>query len=369
MKAARKWGLGVFSIFCLVLFAACGNQQASPSGQSSAAPASTASAQPQSNSGDTANLKMPKEIRIGYQVIPNAELLAKAMKFYEQKFAGVTVNWRQFQSARDVNTAITAGSIDVGLIGSSSVATGIAQDLPYQVIWIHDIIGDNEALVVKKNSGVSSIKDTVGKKIAVPFGSTTHYSFLSALKLNNIDPAKVTILDMQPQEMLAAWKAGQIDGGYVWYPILGEMEKDGNVIITSRNLSEKGIITADVCVASKDFIKNYPAAVTRYIEALDQSVKFYRSSKDQAVAAMAKELNVSEADAKLFMDQLVWLDASEQAGDKYLGTPDNKGQFAKALMDTAEFLKGQKVIASVPDLDTYKAALQSQFVTAVSKEK
>ncbi|MFC4769758.1 aliphatic sulfonate ABC transporter substrate-binding protein [Effusibacillus consociatus] len=349
----RKWWASVVLIFSMVILSACGSSSSTK--QSNSSP----------GTGD-----QPTEIRIGYQVIPNAELLAKAIGIYEKKFEGVKVNWRQFDSARDVNTAITSGSIDFGLIGSSSVATGVAQNLPYQVIWLHDVIGDNEALVVKKGSGINTFSDVVGKKIAVPFGSTTHYSFLSALKLNGIDQSKVTLLDMQPQDMLAAWKQGQIDGGYVWYPILGKMIDDGGkVLLTSRDLSKKGIVTADVCVASKSFIQKYPAMVTKYIEALDEAVKFYRSNKGEAVKAMAKELNVSESDAGLFMDQLIWLDASEQAGSNHLGTTNNKGAFAQALKDTGEFMVTQKSIPSAPALDVYQQAIQSQFVSKVKESK
>jgi len=341
-------------ILAIVFVSACSSQPASDT---------------KSGAGAAENLNKAKEIRIGYQVIPNAELLAKSLGLYQKKFEaeGIKVHLRQFDSARDVNTAMTAGGIDIGLIGSSSVATGVAQKLPYQVIWIHDVIGDNEALVVKKGSGIKSIKDVKGKKIAVPFGSTTHYSFLSALRANKIDQKEVNILDMQPQDMLAAYKQGQIDGGYVWYPILGKMMEDGEIVVTSRDLAQDGILTADLCVANTSFIKDNPDLVQKYIEVLDEAVKFYRSSKAEAVKAMGKELNLPESEAELYMSQLIWLDASEQAGYQYLGTQDNKGRFASALKDTGEFMVTQKTISSAPDLDAYKEAIQAQFVSKVAE--
>lgn len=99
---------------------------------------------------------------------------------------------------------MASGGLDVGLVGSVPASTGIAQDLPYQVYIIHDIIGDNEALAVTGASGISSMADLPGKKIAVPFGSTTHFSLLSALEQEGIDANDLQILDMQPQDMLAA---------------------------------------------------------------------------------------------------------------------------------------------------------------------
>lgn len=328
----------LMAVIALLMISACGNKTTSKSADGTV------------------------ELRIGYQVIPNAELLAKATKMFEEKFKGVSVKLHQFEAAVDVNTAMAAGEIDVGLIGSSSVASGVAQNLPNKVIWLHDVIGDNEALVVKKDSGIKSLEDVVGKKIAVSFGSTTHYSLLSALKLKGIDQNKVTILDMKPADMLAAWKQGQIDGGYVWYPTLGEMEQDGNIILTSRDLAKDGIVTADVGIAAQDFIEKHPDVLKEYIKILDEAVGLYRSSKDDAADAMKNELNVSKEEAAFFMDQLIWLDAKEQASEDYLGTVDKKGAFAKALKDTAEFLKTQKAIQSVPDLKVFEDAIDPQFL-------
>jgi ABC-type taurine transport system substrate-binding protein len=49
-------------------------------------------------------------------------------------------------------------------------------------------LGNSEALVVKKN--ISKPEDLIGKRIAVPFISTTHYSLLAALKHWGLNPVR-----------------------------------------------------------------------------------------------------------------------------------------------------------------------------------
>lgn len=121
-------------------------------------------------------------VRIAYQAIPNADLIVKNQKLLEKALPEADVKWVKFESGGDVNTAVIAGSVDLGLAGSSPVTKGLSAPLniPYKVVWIHDLIGDNEALVAK--SGIDSVKDLAGKKVATPFGSTSHYSLLAALK-------------------------------------------------------------------------------------------------------------------------------------------------------------------------------------------
>lgn len=55
-------------------------------------------------------------------------------------------------------------------------------------------IGAGEALVARDS--IKTPQDLVGKKVAVPFVSTGHYSLLAALKNWNIDPSKVQILNL-----------------------------------------------------------------------------------------------------------------------------------------------------------------------------
>ncbi len=69
-------------------------------------------------------------------------------------------------------------------------------------------LGNSEALVVKKS--ISKPQDLIGKRIAVPFISTTHYSLLSALKHWGIKPGQVQIINLQPPAVIAARQRGDV---------------------------------------------------------------------------------------------------------------------------------------------------------------
>ena len=308
---------------------------------------------------------MPSEFRIGYQVVPNAELLTKNLGLAEAKFPDVDIQWLPFDSGRDVNTAMVSGGIDVGLAGSVPVSTGIAQDLPYQVYFIHDVIGDNEALAVTEDSGIATMADLADKKIGVPFGSTTHFSLLSALDQEGIDPTAVQILDMQPQDMLAAWQRGDIDGGFVWQPTLSKMiDDDGKILVTAKQLAEEGIITADLGIVNTEFAQTYPEFLNGYVAALNEAVQLYRDDPETAAAAISEEIGLTPEESLKVMNELVWLDASEQASADYLGTPDTPGKMSQVLKDSAEFMVTQDAIPSAPDVDAYEKALFNAPVAA-----
>jgi taurine transport system substrate-binding protein len=349
MIVQRKIHVGLIVLFVIIFTfgTGCSNQAASTS---------------KANSASSSSGTVPKEIRIGYQVSPNGELLAKALGLLEKKYPDAKINWIKFDSGRDVNNAIASGSIDFGLVGTPPGSIGIANGLPYQVYYLHDIIGESEALVVKNDAGIKSLKDLKGKKIATTFSSTSHFSLLGALKKEEIDPQKenITILDMQVPDIYAAWKRKDIDGAYIWQPMQEKLVQDGgNIIVTSKDLAAKGVITAEFGIVHKDFAKKYPDIVKGYISVLDEAVHYYHEKPEQSAQILSKELELSPEESLKTMKQIIWLDASQQK--KYFGAPGQPGELAKVLKDTGDFMVAQKSITSSPDVATYQQALLSDF--------
>lgn len=310
----------------------------------------------ESSKNDTSSL--PKEIRIGYMVSPNGELLAKANGDVEKKFPNVKISWIKFDAGRDILTALSGGSIDLGTIGTPPAALGIANDLPYQIYYLHDIIGESEALVVKKDSGINSINDLKGKKIATTFSSTSHFSLLNALKLNKINESDVTLLDMQMPDINAAWGRNDIDGAYVWETTKSKLVADGGkVIITSGDLAKQGAITGELGIVQKDFASKYPSVLKDYISVLNDSVHKYKEKQQESAEALSKELGLSKDETLKAMNEILVLDAKDQTDSKYLGTTKNPGEFGKLLKDTGDYLVTQKAIKSAPDLSTYQQSI------------
>ncbi|WP_138753324.1 ABC transporter substrate-binding protein [Paenibacillus sinopodophylli] len=355
----------VLALSLMILLAACGTDKSNSAEQATNTPANKetekaateATAEPVATAAPAAN-PQPKEVRIGFQIIPNAELLVKALGLAEKKFPDVKVTWVPFDSGRDVNTAFAAGGIDLGLAGSVPVAIGLANELPYSVYFLHDIIGDNEALAVRNSSNINSVKDLVGKKIAVPFGSTTHFSLLSALKQEGVDPASVSILDLQPPDIVAAWQRKDIDGAFVWQPSLAKLvAEDGKILISAKTLSEQGIITADVGIVGRKFAEQYPQFVQDYVTVLDEAVELYRTKPEEAAKAVAPLLSQPEADTLTQLHELVWLTSKEQQDTKYLGSDSSDSGFANVLQQTGQFLVDQKTIPSAPIASVYQQGI------------
>jgi taurine transport system substrate-binding protein len=298
----------------------------------------------------------PAKIRIGYQVYAGSEILAKGLDLAKQSFGNVPVEYLRFDSGRDVNTAFAANAIDFGVLGSAAAAVGLSRNLPYNLFYVYDLTDKAEALVVKDS--LKSIADLKGKKLATTFSSTSHYSLLSLLELEKINQNELTLLDMLPQDILAAWQRGNIDGAYTWEPVLANLEQDkGRVLATSGELAKRGHATLTVAVVRDGFAQQYPETVKQYSGMLDKAVKVYRQDPQTAGKALATELGVSPEEALRQAGNVTWFDATEQADAQNLGTSGQPGEIAKTLKQTADFMVAQKAIPSAPEQDEFQKRL------------
>jgi taurine transport system substrate-binding protein len=273
-----------------------------------------------------------------------------------------------FDSGRDINTAFVSKSIVGATLGSSPASLGVSNSLGYEVVFINDVIGAAESLAVKKDSGIKSVADLKGKKIATPFASTAHYSLLAALILEKVDPAEVKIIDLQTQDILAAWIRGDIDGAYVWTPVLEELLQNGGVAVTdSLKLAEKGAVTADVTVVDQAFAKKYPTLIKAYVEAFVKSNALINDEPARAAAAVAKNLGIDVETAKRQLEGNRYVPAAEQIKPELLGTKGQPGDFARTLKDTADFHVSQGNLDKAGDLAHYQAAVNGAWVQELTK--
>ncbi|MGY1740362.1 MULTISPECIES: taurine ABC transporter substrate-binding protein [unclassified Blastococcus] len=298
-------------------------------------------------------------IRIAYQAFPSGDLIVKDQGWLEEALPEYDVEWTRFDSGASINTAFVGGAVDIAAIGSSPVARGLSSplDIPYQVTWILDVAGDNEALVAREGTGIESVEDLVGHTVATPFSSTAHYSLLAALDRAGVDSSQVTLVDLQPQDIVSAWSRGDIDAAYTWLPSLSEIQQTGTTLVTSRELAGDGKPTLDLGVAATEFIEADPEAISAWRQVQARALRLIAEDPDAAAEAVARQLGISPEDAAEQLSQGVFLDPADLTTSEWLGTPDAPGNLATNLQDAAEFLVEQQQIPEAPSLEDLQAAV------------
>lgn len=301
-------------------------------------------------------------LRIGWQQIVEPARVPQADKTYEAA-TGAEVEWHLFGGGADVIAAVAAGSIDIGYVGSSPLTAAASQGLPIEAIYIVGNIAEAEALAVK---GITKPEDLKGKKIATPFVSTAHYSLLTALKHWGVAPTDVSLLNLRPQEIAAAWERGDIDGAYIWDPVLNQIKTTGGTVLAdSADVAEWGGPTFDAWIVRKDYAEKHPEIVTAFVKVTGDATDAYLADPaawgaDSAQAAKIAELTGAPAkDVPALLKGYVFAGLKDQTSDKFLG-----GATAQAIKATAAFLQEQGSAAALED---YAGYVNAAFAAAAQK--
>ncbi|MFD7529988.1 MULTISPECIES: NrtA/SsuA/CpmA family ABC transporter substrate-binding protein [unclassified Streptomyces] len=112
--------------------------------------------------------------------------------------------------------AMNAGQLDIATGSITSGITSLAQRPGFKFFTAVDPDAAGEGILVKNGSGIGSVADLVGKKVAVNQGGTGEYLLLKALAKAGIPAEKVKRVYLRPDQTAAVFNAGKVDAWAVW---------------------------------------------------------------------------------------------------------------------------------------------------------
>lgn len=281
------------------------------------------------------------------------------------KTTGYQIDFRKFNSGGDIFAAIASGDVQVGYVGSSPYAAATSRGLDVKAFYVTSISGIDEALVVRNGSGINSLNDLKGKKLAAAPVSTDHYQLLALIKSQGLTEKDVQVFAIPQPEIVAAYNRGDLDGGFVWDPALTELKKNGKVLVTSKDVADKGaptfsawVATGAFAKANPEFLKSFAAVTEKYSQSFVSNKAAWGPDSENA-KTLAKFLGGKPSDQAAALLNLSLLPLDVQASDAWLGGGEKSG-IASILKNTAGFLKEQKKISEV--LPSYAAYVTPTYL-------
>lgn len=215
-------------------------------------------------------------VRIGYA--PNIGFLPLHAANQKGLFAkeGVKVELKELQSAQQLYEALVRKELDyVPFLSTVVVMNGeLVSPGNVKLVTTSDISLEDrfDALMVKKDSKITTLAVLKGKKIGV-FPGTTGMNFLKAyLSSKNIDYAGTEFVQLPPPNQLQALESGAIDALFSYEPnyTLG-VEKFGFKTVTPESVFASQINHAAFggYFFSSKFVGDHPELAEKVVRAMD----------------------------------------------------------------------------------------------------
>lgn len=229
-----------------------------------------------------------EEVTIGY--LPSdhdaALFVADAQGTFEQN--GIKTKLVQFNNGGDLMTAMASGDVDVGYVGITPVLSSIAKGVPVKVISAAQVEGSG--IVVAKDSGIESVQDLAGKKIATPGEASIQHMLLTYyLKQNGMSMKDLKVSAMKVPSMNDALKTDKIDGMITFEPYVTIAEKNGAKVLAG---SQDILPNHPCCVvaASDKFIEEHPNETAKILEIHENATDFINKNPDEAAGMLPKDI-------------------------------------------------------------------------------
>ena len=276
-------------------------------------------------------------VTIGHFGNPTPMQVARAEGAFEEA-TGWDIEWREFSTGTDVIAAVASGDVQLSELGSSPLAIATSQGVDLQLFMIAQVIGEAESLIARDGAGIETLADLEGKRVAVPVGSTAHFSLMGALAHADIDESDLTIINMPPDQIAAAWEQDAIDAAFVWQPVQSQIRQRGELIVGADQTAEWGNPTFDGWVVNTEFAETHAESVAAFAATMNEANAAYLedpsawTADSEAVQTIATQTGADPEQIPGILEGFAFLPLEEQASDVWLGSAPG------TLQSTAEFL-------------------------------
>lgn len=140
----------------------------------------------------------------------------------EDKDLPDTLVWHPFTAGTTLLEALSAGAIDMGVVGNAPPVFAQAGGFDVRIIGVASGAQNNNALLLPEGSSVQRVADLKGQRVAVAKGTSGHYLLLAALHQAGLTTRDVNVAYVSPIDAQNAFTGGRLDAWSVWYPFVGQ---------------------------------------------------------------------------------------------------------------------------------------------------
>lgn len=148
-------------------------------------------------------------------------------------------------------------------------------------------------MIADPKSGITEIKDLVGKRIATPsIAGNVNTGTMYWLQKNGVDPKSVTIVVATPGAMPDLLRAGKIDAAMMLMPFSGEMIGEGYVNLGNTMSALGDNVMMAFWGSSSKWAKNNVSAVKRFKTSIDEAATWMKANPEKAIALQMAKTNM-----------------------------------------------------------------------------
>jgi NitT/TauT family transport system substrate-binding protein len=244
-----------------------------------------------------------KVVRVG-----TLKLIHGISAYFYEKYAppGYRVEVVPFESPTDGKNAVLTGTVDTCIHGIAAFILGAAAGEP--VVIVANANNRGMAVMAGKNSGIKSIKDLKGKKVAIWPGSTQEAVILERLRMEGMTIKDIQPIRLQFSDHAAALARGDIDAYVGAEPAAGiTLANDTGVLVEYPYSTPIGPLNM-ILSASQKAVKENPERIKMIVDMHRKGIDYAMAHQPEIVEMAVQKLGQQRRSVELAVPnvELAW---------------------------------------------------------------
>lgn len=268
---------------------------------------------------------------------------------------GVEVQWQFFKGAGPaVNEALANRQLDFVYLGDLAAIIGKANGLPTRLLL--GSRGSESWLAVTKASGIKTLADLKGKRVAVYRGTADQLAFDRALQTAGLNERSLQVINLDWNAGKAALAAGRVDAVWGGVSLLALRGDKIDVVVKSGDSGRQNTTQAGF-LGTQTFIETWPQATQQIVNVLVKNAAEISdpANRDAWYAEMAQQSQIPKA---------LFLEALQPQDLNFTTSPRIDPFLTDSFSSSVEQAKSGRLIRSAFDV---KQWVDGQFVEQALK--
>lgn len=241
-----------------------------------------------------------QEISLDYATYSPTSLVLKHFGWLEEALAprGISVKWVFSVGSAAANESLRSKAVDFASTAGAAALNARAQGVPLKSVYIYSK-PEWAALVTRPDSGIKSVEDLKGKKVAAYIGTDPWFFLLRALEEHGLSSRDVTIINLPHPEGRTALERGDVDAWAGLDPHMADVEIQNGYILFYRNPDFNTYGTLNVL---EEVIRDHPDLVTEVVRQYERARLWTIEHPEEAAQILAEygRIDISVAKKELF---------------------------------------------------------------------
>jgi NitT/TauT family transport system substrate-binding protein len=244
-----------------------------------------------------------EKLRLAQNLAPISALsiIAKQQGLFEKY--GLDVEVINTTSGRQALEAVLGGGADIATTAEAPT-TAAAYAGQKIALLARTEYSDLKTLTLA-GSAINTVADLKGKRLGYAAGTGSEVYTWTLLRRAGLTDKDVTLVNLRPQDMVAAAASGSIDAYDIFEPYVA----NGKRVLGSkvRDLDTKGVYSETFnIVTQQSYLAAHPAQAQNFLHALLDAETWIKANRVAAISRVAKTVGMTEAELGEIWDDYVF---------------------------------------------------------------